>query len=370
VHERIYQAQSSYYKSWFLCKPTIGDSTWPILLPGGYLNGSLWLLNLLAAHATRFKFTKKKIGILMIHAGIILLLVGQLLTDLLARESYMQLSTEGPAKSYSESAMRNELAVIDVTSPDSDEVIAIPESWLKEKGEIRDSRLPFTVRIKEYSPNSLPRLLAPMAGQTRNDFQGIGKLIAFAARPLTTKMDSRNIPAATIEVLAGNESLGVWEVSNWLSEKSLVHEIQEQAGGALDGRLGPQEFSHDGRTYRLALRPVRYYNPFNIELLHFNHAVYRGTDIPKDFTSRIRLCNTQTGENREVKIYMNSPLRYAGTTFYQGSYDPNDPRVSILQVVKNPGWLTPYFSCALVALGLMVQFLTHLAGFASKWRNA
>ena len=40
-----------------------------------------------------------------------------LLTDLLARETYMQLSTEGPAKYYSESSMHNELAVIDVTWP-------------------------------------------------------------------------------------------------------------------------------------------------------------------------------------------------------------------------------------------------------------
>jgi len=82
------------------------------------------------------------------------------------------------------------------------------------------------------------------------------------------------------------------------------------------------------------------------------------------------LSNPQTGENREAKIYMNNPLRYDGITFYQGSYDPKDPRVSILQVVKNPSWLTPYFSCVLVGLGLIVQFLTHLFGFAMKWRTA
>ncbi len=105
VHEGLYQAQARYFKSFFVWKPTIGDTTWPILLPGGYLIGSLLLLNLLAAHATRFKFTKKKIGIAMIHLGIILLLVGQMLTDVLARESYMLLSSEGPAKDYSESSL-------------------------------------------------------------------------------------------------------------------------------------------------------------------------------------------------------------------------------------------------------------------------
>jgi hypothetical protein len=371
VHEGLYQAQARYFKSWLVWRPTIGDSAWPIVLPGGYLIGSLLLLNLLGAHATRFKLTKKKIGILMIHAGIVLLLVGQMLTDLLARESYMQLSTEGPAKYYSESSMRNELAVIDVTDPASDEVVAIPESRLRDQGEIRDSKLPFGIRVREYLPNSLPRLLAPMAGQARSDHQGIGRFVAFAGQPLTAKSDSRNIPAATLEILGGKEPPGVWEVSNWLSERSLVKEIQQESGGALKGLLGaPQEFHFDGRTYQLALRPARVYQPFRVQLLQFTHAVYRGTDIPKDFTSRIRLCNPQTGEDREVKIYMNNPLRYAGITYYQGSYDPKDPRVSILQVVKNPGWLTPYLSCALVALGLIVQFLTHLLGFAAKSRIA
>src|SRR5205814_6220325 len=164
VHEGLYQAQARYFRSWVVWKPTIGDSAWPILLPGGYLIGTLLLLNLLAAHAARFKFSKKKIGIVMIHAGVILLLVGQMLTDLLARESYMQLSSEGPAKYYSESSIRNELVVIDVTDPVSDEVFAIPESRLTERGEIRDPKLPFTVRVKKYSANSLPQLLAPMAG--------------------------------------------------------------------------------------------------------------------------------------------------------------------------------------------------------------
>jgi hypothetical protein len=35
-------------------------------------------------------------------------------------------------------------------------------------------------------------------------------------------------------------------------------------------------------------------------------------------------------------------------------------------VVRNPAWLTPYVSCALVGLGLVTQFLMHLAGFIRK----
>jgi hypothetical protein len=63
---------------------------------------------------------------------------------------------------------------------------------------------------------------------------------------------------------------------------------------------------------------------------------------------------------------MNQPLRYAGETFYQASFS-NDDRTSVLQVVRNPGWLLPYVACAMVGAGLIWQFVSHLA--RSRRRN-
>jgi cytochrome c biogenesis protein ResB len=124
----------------------------------------------------------------------------------------------------------------------------------------------------------------------------------------------------------------------------------------------------------MALRLTRYYKPFSLELLKFTHERYSGTDVPKNFASRVHINNPKTGENREVLIYMNNPLRYNGETYYQAGFDPNNDKlvnkVTILQVVRNPSWLTPYFSCGLVALGLIVQFMSHLIGFARKRRTA
>ena len=71
------------------------------------------------------------------------------------------------------------------------------------------------------------------------------------------------------------------------------------------------------------------------------------------------------GEDREVRIFMNNPLRYQGETFYQASFDADD-HGSVLQVVHNPSWLTPYFSCVLVAAGLVIQFLSHLVPFLKR----
>src|SRR5207245_1016828 len=104
------------------------------------------------------------------------------------------------------------------------------------------------------------------------------------------------------------------------------------------------------------------------------HEVYQGTENPKNFQSRIRVENPARGENREVDIYMNKPLRYEGRTFYQyqmGRDEVDENRgTSVLMVVKNPSWLTPYVGCLMVGLGMAIQFLMHLTKFISKRRTA
>jgi hypothetical protein len=39
---------------------------------------------------------------------------------------------------------------------------------------------------------------------------------------------------------------------------------------------------------------------------------------------------------------------------------------TVLQVVKNPNWITAYIGCVIVSVGLLYQFLYHLVGFARK----
>ena len=72
----------------------------------------------------------------MVHVGLILLLLGQLLTDLLSRESTLHLR-EGETKNYSETEREAELAVIDATAPDADKVVAIPQGVLMRQKSIR-----------------------------------------------------------------------------------------------------------------------------------------------------------------------------------------------------------------------------------------
>jgi cytochrome c biogenesis protein ResB len=92
----------------------------------------------------------------------------------------------------------------------------------------------------------------------------------------------------------------------------------------------------------IALRPMRYYKPYSVTLQKFTHERYAGTEIPKNFASRVTLSDPERIVNRDVLIYMNHPLRYRGETFYQAGFQKDD-QATILQVVHNPSFiaLTP-----------------------------
>src|ERR1700759_567613 len=75
----IYKAENRYFKSFFLYF-TLPVTTLKLpWFPSDYLLGGVLLVNLIAAQLARFKLTWKKAGIMVLHSGVILLLLGQLL---------------------------------------------------------------------------------------------------------------------------------------------------------------------------------------------------------------------------------------------------------------------------------------------------
>lgn len=340
----LYQAQAVFFRSFFVFWGPAGAG-WKIpVFPGGYLIGGLLLISLLFGHYRRFGFRRDKAGIIITHAGLILLLLGQLATDLFSRESNLHFRLN-ETMNYSEADRSWELAVIDVTDPKDNRVVAIPDSTLADEKVVRSAALPFSLAVKEFRHNATLAATAQPGFQKPAATAGFGPQIWYRAEPRTTKMDSRDMPAATVELqAAGGQSLGTWFFS---------------------GNLNPQTFTVSNRTFEAGLRLGRYYQPFSLQLLQFDHDVYPGTQIPKNFASRVRLHNPANAETREVKIRMNEPLRYGGLTFYQASFDA-DNQGSVLQVVRNPGWITPYVGCLLVGAGLTLQFLLHLIPFLKR----
>lgn len=349
VHLGLYQAQNEFFRSFIVYWRPHGSQLKIPVFPGGYLLGGLLLINLFAAHFRYYQSTRRKIGIILIHLGIVLLLAGQFLTDLLSSESTMHIRA-GSSANYSESTGDCELAVIDTTNPERDSVVTIPGHLLAKGGEIRLPELPFTLRVQTFYPNS-SLTDKPEAGYEEVKVSaGLGAGIYWRSLPHETAMQRRDTPSGIVELHSAAQSLGSYLVSGLLAR--------------------PQELTFNHRSYQLALRPRRFYKPFSLHLVEFKFDRYPGTDIPKNFSSRVRLQRPETGEDRELLIYMNNPLRYGGETFYQADWDHEDEKGTILQVVHNPGWLTPYAACALVGIGLVVQFMIHLVGFATKRKVA
>ena len=129
----LYKAQNDFFRSFFVFLQLPGSKMRVPVFPGGYMVGGLLMINLFAAHLRYYQPGKRKYGIIMIHLGIVLLLLGQLLTDLLSTESSLHLR-HGETSNYTESGSRYELAVIDTTDAQTDKVVAIPGSFLLNGG--------------------------------------------------------------------------------------------------------------------------------------------------------------------------------------------------------------------------------------------
>ena len=115
----------------------------------------------------------------------------------------------------------------------------------------------------------------------------------------------------------------------------------------------------------LTLRPgeTHAFTGFSITLLSMQSEVHPGTEIVRDYSSRLRLSPTDGTPSREVDIRMNRPLRHRGLAFYQGSFAPG---AVTYQVVSNPGRLIPYIASLLAGIGLLYHFSITLSGFLSR----
>ena len=343
----VWGVQQKFFHSFFVLERIPGTEIPAPVFPGGYFIGGLLFINLISAHVYRFRYSWRKTGIWLTHFGLMFLLVGELLSGLWQQDFQMSFK-EGETKSYSESFRNNELAITDVTDPKTDVVVAIPEEMLARGAAIQNPKLPFRVVPRLYYPNAdlqqpgaAPNLPASLATQ------GPPMLRQFIPlpQPLTYKEDERNLPAAYVELVGPDGPLGTWLVSTEIPV--------------------PQHFDYGGRSWKIALRITRHYEPYALTLLKITTDIFPGSDIPKNFASRVRLQSEDGHDNREVVIYMNNPLRYNGLTYYQYQMDKASGQ-SVLQVVSNPSWELPYVACAMMALGLVVQFGLHLVGFARK----
>ena len=355
VEYGIWHTQKLYFESFLVIWKY--PQTWPIYtylgwihipMLGGYAVGGLLLANLLAAFFSRFKFSFTKLGINAIHLGLILLLMSELLTDFLSVESQMTI-IEGERSNYSQTVRENELVIIDRSGTSQDIVHSISASKLKPGVQISIPKNDLEIKVIAFYKNSILGRGTEQQVQ-RLATHGVGAKMNILATPtqIDYAEDAINTTTAYIEVHYKKEVLGTWLVSN-----------------VIDERFPAQKFQAGEKDLEIAMRYKRHYYPFEIELLDFSHEKYPGTDIPFNYSSKVIAHHQETGTDQQALIYMNHPLRYNGLTFYQASFMP-DETATILQVVRNPGWLLPYLSVLMMGAGMSFQFSLHFTKFLKK----
>jgi hypothetical protein len=320
--------------------------------PGGWTLGTLLLINLLAAHAVRLKLTWKKSGVLILHAGLILMMVGEVITGVFAVEGVMRI-TEGEAVNFVQSHTAMELAILDVSDPKrkTDDLVTFYAPGLA-AGTLADASLPFELVVKKLMKNSDLIDLPP--GDEPQVTGGIGK----------------NFKAIELPPVFGTNTEGKIDMPS-----AIVELIDKKTGASLGTRLltfhlvRPDTETVDGRTFELSLRPKRSYRDFFVRLNKAEERKHPNTKMAKDFSSYVQLVDPSSKINKEVRIYMNNPLRYEGETYFQANMDQlrDGTYITGLQVVRNPGWTLPYLSCIVVSLGMLIHFGIHLSGFLA-WR--
>jgi hypothetical protein len=296
---------------------------------------------------------RRKAGIMLLHAGIVILMFSELYTGELAEEGTMSIF-EGQRVNYVEDNRSSELAIIDDSSPAADDVVVVPEKLLRRGEAIRLEGLPFDLELAPDGFFKNAQLAPVRPSDTNPATQGAGLRIRAESRREEAGVDSSgrvDLPAAyvTFRDRGTNAPLGTWLTS--------VRYTMEK--GAQTVRAGSKEF-------RVSLRFKRTYKPYSVYLSQFKFERYPGTDKPKDYSSYVRVDDPERGIVRDVRIWMNNPLRYRGDTLYQSSFDAETERGTVLQVVDNKVWMAPYVACMIVAIGMLGQFLLGLFGFIQK----
>lgn len=300
---------------------------------------------------------KQRAGIVLLHAGIGLMMVGELVTDLYAVEGQMRVA-EGETVNYAYDIRSCELAVT-TDEGEAARVTVIPDHLLRKAAEsdqpIRHADLPFDLRVKRFDGNSLLAQGKAKAENPATEGAGVTTVSVPTGSVSGVAVDAGvNLPSAYVEPIdkKTGESLGVWLVSS-----SFV----PGAGGLL-----PQAITAGEEEYDIELRFKRLYKNYSIKLEDFRFDRYVGTNVPKNYSSDVVVLDPERGVNRPVRIWMNNPLRYAGDTLYQADYDRMTEQTSVLQVVTNGGWMIPYVSCMFVGLGLLSHFTITLTRFARR----
>jgi hypothetical protein len=318
----LYLAQQKYFSSWLV---------WGVF-PGGRLAMTVMFFNLACKLIFNSPLRWNRVGTIITHSGMLLLLLGGFFTAYFSNEGSMPIP-EGETSSYYQSYHDLEFAVIDKSPADHNAVTAFSNEYIQEDARISDIDIPFVITVEKYYRNIDIVRREPVV---TDGFHGFAQRFKFEPKELENEF-SQNMAGMVLNIQGlDGDADGTYMVFQFMQV--------------------PQTVMAGGKEYQIELRNKRFQLPFAIELIDFTKKVHPGTQTASHYSS---LVNVVTGDlKREVLISMNEPLRDMDYTFYQASFiEGVEDQTTVLAVVQNAGRNFPYISSSIMAFGLFIHLL-------------
>lgn len=305
---------------------------------------------------------KKRAGIVLLHGGVGLMFLYEVIVGTSHEEAQMPIF-EGTKSNWVHDIRTGEIAVTERGADGKDRIAAIPQNLFRE-GETYDlPNLPLEVKLVKFFKNSKIRDRKP--GETSPATEGVGLDMTVEEMKPVTGVDAGkggDLASAYIELREkgpNGKSLGTYLVGQELWHYHFM-----------TGMFKPQTIKAGDKEYLIELRYKRNYKPYVIEAVEVRKDDYVAGDKPRNYSSLLHVVDPTRSIDRQESIKMNSPMRFAGETFYQSGYNEVDGRkVTTISVVENSGWMLPYVSCMIVAVGMLWQFGLTLGRFLSRRRE-
>ena len=338
VDHGLHAAKARYFDSYFVL---IGGF---VPFPGTQLVLALLTLNLFVYTIQVLLMPRFMPGIVMIHAGLLMLLVGGAITHHFAEESNLALH-EGQGANVSTSYGDWEIALLGPvdSATGAREVLATTISNRKAGEVITIDPLGLRIDIKDFHINA--RAFQQQGAETEwLSSANISRIEA--TKP--AKEPGENVAAAHLSVTPAD------------GDPFQVLLFGED--------VSPKGITAKGATWDLALRRVRYPLPMKVTLMDFKRDMHPGTEMAKSYSSTVLV--EADGLTREATISMNKPLRHRGYTLFQASFvEDQGGQTSVFAVTRNYGRLLPYISTGIVVLGMIVHFTLMLIRRAGALRK-
>ncbi|PCJ58439.1 MAG: hypothetical protein COA79_13030 [Planctomycetota bacterium] len=345
----IFQAQDKYFNSsWFLHD----FKYFSIPLPGVYLLLVILFINNIVGSIKRIPWKFKKLGVWITHAGIIILLLGSLITSEYSSEGHLTV-LEGETSNEIISFHNWELAIIDTsdTNHDIEYVFPLSKNSLPENYIIKKKEIPFSITINDYYTNALVKRFAPMFPTKQKAING------YYISPQPTDSQSEANFSGAYVTIADNEKL---------NKEFILWGRPNNTTGIVD-RQNAVLMNHKNKVWAIYLRKITRIAPFHIQLDKFTKEVYPGTNKAKSYKSHITKISGDFKSKHE--IFMNTPLRDQGYIMFQTSFI-EVPKLkkyySTFTMVQNPTDHVPLIACIIISVGMLFHFIFMLITFMKK----